>query len=55
MGRTDQALAEAKQGQQLDSVSLEANLFVGSILVFSRQYDQAIEQLRSGIELDPTY
>jgi serine/threonine protein kinase/TolB-like protein/Tfp pilus assembly protein PilF len=55
MGRTDQALAEAKRGQQLDPVSLEANLFVGSILVFSRQSDQAIEQLRSGIELDPTY
>ena len=55
MGRADQALAEAKRGQQLDPVSLEANLFVGSILVFSRQYDQAIEQLRSGIELDPTY
>jgi serine/threonine-protein kinase len=55
MGRTDQALAEAKRGQQLDPVSLEANLFLGSILVFTRQYDQAIEQLRSGIELDPTY
>ena len=55
MGRTDQALAEAKRGQQLDPVSLEANLFVGSILVFSRQSDRAIEQLRSGIELDPTY
>ncbi len=55
MGRTDQAFAEAKRGQQLDPVSLEANLFLGSILVFSRQYDQAIEQLRSGIELDPTY
>jgi TolB-like protein/Flp pilus assembly protein TadD len=55
MGRTDQALAEAKRGQQLDPVSSEANLFVGSVLVFTRQYDQAIEQLRSGIELDPTY
>ena len=55
MGRTEQALAEAKRGQQLDPVSLEASLFLGSILVFSRQYDQAIEQLRSGIELDPTY
>jgi serine/threonine protein kinase/tetratricopeptide (TPR) repeat protein len=55
IGQPDQALAEAKRGQQLDPVSLEANLFLGSILVFSHQFDQAIEQLRSGIELDPTY
>ncbi len=55
MGRHDEALAEAKRGQQLDPVSPEANLFVGSVLVFSRQYDQAIEQLRSGLELDQNY
>ncbi len=52
MGRHDQALAEAKRAQQLDPVSPETNLFLGSVLVFTRQYDLAIEQLRSGIELE---
>jgi serine/threonine protein kinase/tetratricopeptide (TPR) repeat protein len=55
MGRHAEALAEAKRGQQLDPVSSEANLFVGSVLVFSRQYDQAIAQLNSAIELDKNY
>ena len=55
VGQTDQALAEARRGQQLDPVSIEANLFVGSILVFSRQSDQAIAQLSNALELDPNY
>ena len=55
MGRNDQALAEAKRGQQADPLSLLANFGPGSISVFTRQWDQAIEQLRSAIELDPNY
>jgi serine/threonine-protein kinase len=55
MGRNDQALAEAKRGQQADPLSLLANFGPGSISVFTRQWDHAIEQLRSAIELDPNY
>ena len=55
MGRHGEALAEAKLGQQLDPVSAEANTFVGSVLVFARQYDQAIEQLPTAIDLDRAY
>jgi serine/threonine protein kinase/Tfp pilus assembly protein PilF len=55
MGRNDQAQAEAKRGQQADPLSLLANFGPGSISVFTRQWDQAIEQLRSAIELDPNY
>ena len=53
MGRKDEALAEAKRCQQADPLSLLANFGPGSILVFTRQWDPAIEQLRSAIELDP--
>jgi TolB-like protein/Flp pilus assembly protein TadD len=55
MGRKDEALAQAKRSQQADPLSTMANLFVGSVLVFNRQWDPAIEQLRSAIELDPTF
>ncbi len=55
MGRNDQALAEAKQGQKADPLSLLANFGPGSVSVFTRQWDQAIEQLRGAIELDPNY
>jgi tetratricopeptide (TPR) repeat protein len=55
MGRNDQAMAEAKQGQNADPLSLLANFGPGSISVFTRQWDQAIEQLRGAIELDPNY
>ncbi len=55
MGRKDEALAQAKRSQQADPLSTMANLFVGSVLVFNRQWDPAIGQLRSAIELDPTF
>jgi serine/threonine protein kinase/Tfp pilus assembly protein PilF len=55
MGRKDEALAQVKRSQQADPLSTMANLFVGSVLVFNRQWDPAIEQLRSAIELDPTF
>jgi len=55
MGRKDQALAEAERGRQADPLSSLANFGPGSILVFTRQWDRAIEQLRSAIELDSNY
>jgi Flp pilus assembly protein TadD len=55
MGRGAEALAEAKKSQQAAPFSPIANLFVGSVLVFNRQFDQAIEQLHSNIELQPDF
>jgi tetratricopeptide (TPR) repeat protein len=55
MGRNDEALAEAKRSQQADPLSSIANLFVGSVLVFTRQWDSAIEQLRSAKNIDATF
>jgi tetratricopeptide (TPR) repeat protein len=51
MGRDDEAIAEAKRGLQIDPLGLNANL--GSVFVFTHQWDKAIEQLRSSIDLDP--
>jgi serine/threonine protein kinase/tetratricopeptide (TPR) repeat protein len=55
MGRKDEAIVAARQGQQADPLSLLANFGPGSVSVFTRQWDRAIEQLRSAIELDPNY
>ena len=55
MGRKEEAVAEAKRSQQLDPFSSLANFIVGSALVFTRQWDPAIEQLRSAKELDPSF
>jgi eukaryotic-like serine/threonine-protein kinase len=51
MGRGDEAIAEAKRGLQIDPLGLNANL--GSVFVFTHQWDKAIEQLRLSIDLDP--
>jgi eukaryotic-like serine/threonine-protein kinase len=55
MGRGDQALAEAKRAVQAAPFSPLANFMVGSAFVFTRQWDLAVEQLRSAKELDPTF
>jgi eukaryotic-like serine/threonine-protein kinase len=55
MGRKDEAIAESKRSLQAAPFSPLANFMVGSVLVFTRQWDQAIEQLLSAKELDPTF
>jgi tetratricopeptide (TPR) repeat protein len=55
MGRKDEAAAEAKRSQQADALSSLANFVVGSVSVFTRHWDPAIEQLRSAKELDPNF
>jgi tetratricopeptide (TPR) repeat protein len=55
MGRKDEAVAEAKRSQELNPFSSLANFIVGSALVFTRQWDPAIQQLRGAKELDPTF
>jgi eukaryotic-like serine/threonine-protein kinase len=55
MGRGDQALAEAKRAVQAAPFSPLANFMVGSAFVFTRQWDLAVEQLRSAKELDSTF
>ena len=55
MGRGPEALVEAKRAQQIAPLSSLGNFFVASVLVFTRQWDPAIQQLHSDIELEPNF
>ena len=55
IGRGDEAIAEARRGLQIDPLSTGLNGNLGSVFVFTHQWDKAIEQLRSSIDLDPNY
>ena len=55
MGRHGEAMVRMKNGQDLDPLSLIINVAVGWALYFARRYDEAIDQLRRTVELDPNY
>jgi tetratricopeptide (TPR) repeat protein len=55
MGRTEEGIAEDKRGQELDPLSLDANVYLGMNFFFSRQYDLAIEQLKKTLEIAPDF
>lgn len=55
LGRFDEAMEESRKAQQLDPLSMIIAADQGAILYYSRQYDQAIEQLRSVFRRDPTF
>jgi tetratricopeptide (TPR) repeat protein len=55
MGRGDEAVAQAKRGLQTDPLSTGLNGNLGSVFVYTHQWDKAIEQLRTSIDLDPNY
>jgi TolB-like protein/Flp pilus assembly protein TadD/class 3 adenylate cyclase len=54
-GRHQEAMAEIKQAQQLDPLSLIINVNVAWIFYFARQYDQAVVQCEKTLELDPNF
>ena len=54
-GRFQEAFAESEQARQLDPLSLIIASDYASILYDSRQYDSAIKQCRSVLELDPNF
>jgi len=51
-GRFEEALAESERARQLDPLSLIIASDHASILYYSRQYDSAVKQCRSVLELD---
>jgi TolB-like protein/DNA-binding winged helix-turn-helix (wHTH) protein/Tfp pilus assembly protein PilF len=53
VGRLDEAIAEIRQAQRLDPLSLWVNRDVGRILFFARRYDEAIQQLDKTAEMYP--
>jgi tetratricopeptide (TPR) repeat protein len=55
MGRHAEAMARMKNGQEFDPLSLIINVAVGWNFYFARWYDEAIEQLRRTVELEPNY
>lgn len=52
-GRFDEALTEIERARQLDPLSLIIAADRGAILYFARQYDRAIEQFRSVLDVQP--
>ena len=54
-GRFEEAFAESGQARQLDPLSLIIISDYASILYRSRQYDSALKQCQSVLELDPNY
>ncbi len=55
MGRTEESLAEIKQAQELDPLSLVINSSVGWMFHFARQYDQALEQCLKTVAMEPNF
>jgi TolB-like protein/DNA-binding winged helix-turn-helix (wHTH) protein/Flp pilus assembly protein TadD len=53
-GRFDEALRESERARQLDPLSLIIAADNGAILYYGRQYDRAIDRLRSVRAVDPT-
>ncbi|HZP17704.1 MAG TPA: winged helix-turn-helix domain-containing protein [Terriglobales bacterium] len=54
-GLFDEALAESENASRLDPVSLIIEADRGAIFYYSRQYDRAIKQFRSVLEMDPYF
>lgn len=55
LGRSEEALAEAKRAQELDPVSPAVDHYIAVQLCLARQFDQAIEQCRTTQEMDPNF
>lgn len=54
-GRLGDALAEARQAQEIDPVAPYPSTLVAQILYYSRSYDQAIEALREVLDLHASF
>ena len=52
MGRSDEAIIEAKKALVLDPVSPQINAMVANALYFLRRYDEALEQIQKTLEID---
>ncbi len=55
LGRVADARVELKRAQELDPLSLSIQANAGVISYFGREYDQAIQELRTINELDPKF
>jgi len=55
LGRFDEAIQEAKRGQEIDPLSLEANVNVGLVLHLARRDDDAISWFRRTLDMNPNF
>lgn len=55
LGRFQEAVAEARHAQELDSLSLVTNLSLGWVLWFAGQYDEVVSLAKKMIEFEPTF
>jgi tetratricopeptide (TPR) repeat protein len=55
MRRSEEGFAELKRGVELDPLSPTTNQFLAGTFYLVRQYDQAIEQERKTLDLDPNF
>ena len=54
-GRLDEAVAELKRAQQVDPQSLTISAVVGWMLYLARDYDKAIDQVKTVLEMDADF
>lgn len=54
-GRTQQALEEIRRAQETDPLSLIINADTAEMFYYAHQYDQAIEQAKKVLEMDPEF
>jgi serine/threonine protein kinase/tetratricopeptide (TPR) repeat protein len=55
MDRTEESLAESRRALECDPLGLVLNMHMGWHLLYSREYEKAIEQCSKTLELDPTF
>lgn len=55
MGRWDEAIAEEKQSQLIDPLTIVANKSVGIAYSWAKRYDEALDAFKKTEELDPNY
>jgi TolB-like protein/Flp pilus assembly protein TadD len=55
LGRSDEALEEARKALDVDPLALIVNANVGLQLYDARRYDEAITQFRSTLEIEPDF
>jgi serine/threonine protein kinase/Tfp pilus assembly protein PilF len=55
MGRYEEAMAEIRQAQQIDPLSLVITMDVGSVDYFDGRFDPAIQKIKKALELDSSF
>ncbi|MBZ5616326.1 MAG: winged helix-turn-helix domain-containing protein [Acidobacteriia bacterium] len=55
LGRHAEAIAEMQRAQELDPLSLIISANLGTTFMLDRQFDQAIQQCRRTLEMDPHF